>query len=378
MKKAPYKITLILIVILVGCNMPATDSPTPKSPDAVFTEAAQTVAAELTRVALLATATPNIPTGTSTPIPTNTSIPTPPTPSNTPIPCNLASFVTDKTIPDNTQMIASQVFAKTWTIRNTGTCSWNSNYLLIFDHGDGLGVTPGYTQQLTTANINPGQTLDITVNMTAPASSGTFTGYWRMRDPGGVIFGITPTGGTFLVKIIVVKTTAVTLLPFAGSGAVHSDGLINPSEFAVGDTSDGKGIQLFLDYDISSIPANASIVEVKLDMRNGSISGDPFGGLGVLHLYFQDFLPLDASDYAVTLPGGGSRAEWSTVAALGNVTIFGELKTGLQAKLGATRFQFRLQFASSSDSDAVADSIQYLPTGGVLNNPALLVKYATP
>jgi hypothetical protein len=153
MKKIYFVISVFLVFILVGCNLPNNSVlETPQSPDAVFTQAAQTVAVELTRVAVIASPTPNIPTNTFTPTFTNTAIPTI---TNTPIPCNLAAFVTDVTIPDNTQMAPSQVFSKTWRIQNVGTCSWNSSYLLVFDHGDGMGVTSGYTQQLTTGVVNP-------------------------------------------------------------------------------------------------------------------------------------------------------------------------------------------------------------------------------
>ena len=68
MKKSSYVFGLLLIVVLVGCNLPITRQTTPSSPEAAFTQAAQTVAAELTRVALLASPTSSIPT--NTPIPT--------------------------------------------------------------------------------------------------------------------------------------------------------------------------------------------------------------------------------------------------------------------------------------------------------------------
>ena len=181
MKKISVGLPLILILVLVGCNLPGAPS-TPTAPGAAFTQAAETVAAELTRVSLLASPTPNAPTNTATPINTNTPLPTNTpvfTPTNTPIPCNLASFVTDVTYPDNTHVAPSEVFVKTWRLRNVGSCSWNSSYLLIFDHGDGLGVTSGYTQPLTTSVVNPGQSVDLTVNMTSPAASGTYTSYWR-------------------------------------------------------------------------------------------------------------------------------------------------------------------------------------------------------
>lgn len=230
MKKLAYIITLILLMVMVGCNLPGSVMQSTQSPETVFTQAAQTVAAELTRVALLASPTlnmPDVPTATITSNPTNTTVYTP---TITPFPCNLATFnpaTIDVTVPDYTLMIPNQVFSKTWRIRNAGTCSWNSSYLLIFDHGDGMGITSGYTQQLTTGIVNPGQEVDLTVNLKAPAAIGTYTGYWRLRDPGGVVFGITPVGGTFVVIIKVTPPSiTVTLNPVAPgieSGTIRTD-----------------------------------------------------------------------------------------------------------------------------------------------------------
>ena len=133
---------------------PATQVP----PEAVFTQAAQTVMAELTRVAVQASPSntvPSVPTSTNTPIPTNTVVNTP---TNTPIPCNLATWdpaTIDVTIPDNTKMAPNQTFSKTWRIQNVGTCSWNSSYLLIFDHGDGMGVTCRLYAAINTWHCQP-------------------------------------------------------------------------------------------------------------------------------------------------------------------------------------------------------------------------------
>ncbi len=46
----------------------------------------------------------------------------------------------------------------------------------------------GPTVQALSGNVNPGQTVDISVNLTAPSSNGTYTGYWGLRNPSGVIF----------------------------------------------------------------------------------------------------------------------------------------------------------------------------------------------
>jgi hypothetical protein len=407
MKKS-FVAFVLLALMVAACNLPGNGgTPTHESPDAIFTQAAQTVSAELTRVALLAsptssvpivptpTFTPfqtNIPFPTNTPFPTNIPLPTnTPFPTNTtvniptktPIPCNLATWdpaTIDQSVPDNTKMAPNLVFSKTWRIRNVGTCSWNSSYLLIFDHGDGLGITAGYTQQLTTGVVNPGQEVDLIVNnFKAPTVPGTYTSFWRLRAPGGVDFGITPSGGTFMVKIVVVATTSVSLLPvFGESGSVRSDGVTSTNELSVGDSSLDKGIEMFLSYNISVIPANATITEVKLDMRNSTMAGNPFA-LGVLNLYRQDFGTLDGTDYVSTFPSGGNLADWGTAAVLNTVEVSPELNNALQSKLGASRFQLRLQFPVQTNSNGVDDKLTYgpVPITDPINNPALIVTYTT-
>ncbi len=375
MKKSSYVIPLILVIVLVGCNLPGAVGQDTQSPDAAFTQAAQTVAAELTRVALLASPIPVIPTSTNTPIPPNTPVSTA---TNTPIPCNLATFdpaTIDVTVPDYTLMVPNQVFSKTWRIRNAGTCSWNSSYLLIFDHGDGMGVTSGYTQQLTSGVVNPGQWVDLTVNLTAPAAAGTYTGHWRLRDPGGVVFGITPAGGTFVVIIKVTSPpTTITLNPVAPgteSGTIRSDA--GPwTDFTAGESNADitKTCQAFLSFNITGIPSNATIIEVKLDLTAYTTIGNPFGSLGVLNAYATDYGPtLEAGDFVAGFPSGNI-ADWGGTGALNVIEASPELKASLQSKLGTSRLQLRLQFAGSN-LDAVKDRITF-------TNPSLIIKYTTP
>jgi hypothetical protein len=371
MKKIHFVISIILVTILGGCNLPGNNVPeTPQSPDAVFTQAAQTVAAELTRVAVIASPTPNIPTNTFTPTSTNTAIPTI---TNTPIPCNLAAFITDVTIPDNTQMAPNQVFSKTWRIQNAGTCSWNSSYLLVFDHGDGMGVTSGYTQQLTTGVVNTDQMVDLTVNLKAPAAAGTYTGYWRLRDPGGVNFGITPAGGNFVVKIKVVATTSVTLNPAAPgteSGTIRSDA--GPfADFTAGESNADltRTCEAFLSYNISAIPTNSTITEVKFDFTAYTVIGNPFGNLGVLNAYTTNYgSSLEPGDFVAGFPPGNV-ADWGSAGALDVKEASPELKAYLQSVLGTARLQLRLQFAAANGG--TMDRVTF-------TNPSLIVTYTTP
>jgi hypothetical protein len=372
MRKLYVCLIIIVVVVLVGCNLPGAQS-TPASPGEAFTQAAETVAAELTQVSSQASPTPMVPSDTATPINTSTPAPTKTlafTPTNTPIPCNLASFVTDVTYPDNTHVAPGQTFAKTWRIRNIGSCSWNSSYLLIFDHGDGIGVSSGYTQQLTSSAVNPGQMVDLTVNLTAPASPGTYTGYWRFRDAGGVLFGITPASGSFIVKVIVVATKSITFAPvMSESGSVRSDGDISP-DIIVGDSVDNFALQAFISYDISGIPSNATITQVQDNFKTYTITGNPFGHLGVLNGYKMDYkMPLAAGDYVSGFPNGNV-IDWGSTSILDIIETQTALKPALQSKVGSARFKLRLQFAGTNH-DGVSDFITF-------TNPSLIITYTTP
>jgi len=120
-----------------------------------------------------------------------------PTAANTAVPCNLASFVSDVTIPDNTGLDLNQAFTKTWRLKNVGSCSWTSGYQVVFDSGDHMGGPA--SQQLTNGTVAPGQTIDFSVDLHAPGSAGTYKGNWKLREPGGVIFGLST--GPFWVQI---------------------------------------------------------------------------------------------------------------------------------------------------------------------------------
>ena len=211
---------------VAGCNLPAArPSPTPQPPAAAYTAAAQTVEAILTQSAA-PTATPSpgaSPTlaitlpPTATPAPTDT-----PTATATPVPCNLAGFIKDVTVPDGTEMTPGQTFTKTWRLMNIGTCTWTTGYSLVFIEGDLMGASA--TVPLA-AQVAPGQMVDLSVDMVAPTTPGTYKGYWKLRDDKGVIFGIGPANEAFWVEIRVVLPTATpTPVPTATPTATSTPG----------------------------------------------------------------------------------------------------------------------------------------------------------
>ncbi len=159
--------------------------------------------------------TPVTPTITNTPVPptappvdtsTPTVVPVVKTPTN-PVPqtpCNKALYITDVNYPDGTEILINKDFTKTWRLQNVGSCSWTSGYKLIFDSGDRMSA-PDETV-LTNGSVDPGEMVDISVQLKSPADTGTYKGYFRLKSPDNVVFGINNSGtDAFWVEIIAIK-----------------------------------------------------------------------------------------------------------------------------------------------------------------------------
>ncbi len=111
----------------------------------------------------------------------------------TPGGCLNAIFISE-TVPDNTEFTSGDGFIKSWIIKNTGYCDWNTNYRLIFLSGDAMG---GDTFTYLPETVSPGESITLTVNLTAPSTSGTYRGEWRVQSNLGINFA------RFWVQIVV-------------------------------------------------------------------------------------------------------------------------------------------------------------------------------
>ena len=99
--------------------------------------------------------------------------------------CDNSEYVGDVSIPDGTQIAPGKTFVKKWAFKNNGSCIWTSNYSLIFFSGDqmgGSGTTLGHS-------VLPGGQTKISVELTAPTTDGTYTGYWILANKQGTAFG---------------------------------------------------------------------------------------------------------------------------------------------------------------------------------------------
>jgi len=104
--------------------------------------------------------------------------------------CNNNVFEGDVTIPDGSIIQGGINFQKVWKIRNTGTCTWDEGYSLVYIGGSSPDLDP-YTFEFKKSSdfVSPGEAIDIGINLTTPCTIGLFEGHWRMRNDQGFYFG---------------------------------------------------------------------------------------------------------------------------------------------------------------------------------------------
>ncbi len=90
------------------------------------------------------------------------------------------------TVPDGTVFDPGVIFTKTWRIQNAGTCTWTTEYELVFMNGDTFGSPEAIPLP---RNIAPEGILDLSVNLLSPPFSGAYRGDWYLRDAKGQLFG---------------------------------------------------------------------------------------------------------------------------------------------------------------------------------------------
>jgi uncharacterized protein YkwD len=211
-------ILLLMMVSACGTAAPAETSVPPT---------AETLVVPITG----ATATEQVaatepPIATSTIPPEFTPTSEPPLPTNSPDCTNSASFVTDVTIPDNSEMAGDTGFVKIWRVVNTGTCIWTSDYTVTYYTSERMSSPASVPLTLT----YPGQTADISMPLIAPNVTGIHKGYFVIRNPAGLIMKIN--SDSRLWVIISVKNTVVATAASALVSATATPGGSSGNGFA--------------------------------------------------------------------------------------------------------------------------------------------------
>jgi hypothetical protein len=118
-------------------------------------------------------------------------------------PCDIAAagHPIDVTIPDDTVMEPGESFSKTWRLENVGSCIWTRQYAVVFFSGNSLNA---HQTNYLTGEVEPGEVIDVTVDMEAPMTTGQYQSNWMLSNADGELFGIGPNGDApFWVRIIV-------------------------------------------------------------------------------------------------------------------------------------------------------------------------------
>jgi hypothetical protein len=208
----------LVCMSLAGCSSSQTSEWT-ATPD--FTQVYLTVEAMLTKTPGESLPPTDLPALTRSPmpptaIPSHTLTPTPTavpgSPTATPV-CDKAAagIPIDVTIPDDTILRPGRTFTKIWKLQNAGSCTWTKDYAATFFYGDAMGAPEAVS---LVQDVPPGQSVEITVEMVAPQTPGTYQSNWKLRNPSGVFFGIGPNGDApFWVRVIVQEAATDTPTP---------------------------------------------------------------------------------------------------------------------------------------------------------------------
>jgi hypothetical protein len=216
MTKMALNVGLLLlsfILILSACGTFSAPEVLPPIQGLSSTLAIQTMVANPDLIFLVYTATPTISNNTPTQNSPESTLPSNPNISNTPLPSitqipsltpiatlsgssrfnttsgecvNAAEFVEDVTIPDDSLIKPSKKFIKIWKLRNIGSCIWTPDYLLVFISGDQM---QGKSPKKLDATVEPGKTIDLSIDLIAPKDIDYYQGNWMLQDENGDNFG---------------------------------------------------------------------------------------------------------------------------------------------------------------------------------------------
>ena len=186
-KKTSITVMLTAVLLISACNFPLFSSSEEQDADALATAVVETVQALNEGTGSNDQQADATPEGmpTLTPLPTNTPPAVQGPPAATPLPCNKAQYE-GETIPDDTEFASGEAFTKSWTLKNIGTCTWNTSYKLVFISGDAMS---GPASVNLASAVAPDAQVTISVDLAAPTDPGTYTGYWKMQADDDDQFG---------------------------------------------------------------------------------------------------------------------------------------------------------------------------------------------
>ena len=95
------------------------------------------------------------------------------------VPYNFTDFSKNKPIPPNGH------FSMSWTLQNTGTCTWDSSYVIAFKSGYQMTRSASYPIVAEGNTVAPGQSTIVNISMVAPQDTGGYQAEWQLQSRDG-------------------------------------------------------------------------------------------------------------------------------------------------------------------------------------------------
>lgn len=248
---------------------------------------------------------------------------------------------------------------------------------------------PGSAAPLTgsVGGLAAGETIVVAVPWRPESASDSLQTVAQV-DTGNAVVESDETNNQLAVSVQVVepgpRTVDLISQPDLDGYVVGGQGANNANDIRVGDVSSDSGNELeyrgFLSFDLSQIPTNANIQQVRLSFFQAAVEGGPYAKLGQLVLSHVDYGDsLDTADFngpvlaSQVLPGLTAPGTWY---AIDGQYLANWITQDLAA--GRSRFQVRLQFSSPGDGDTIDDYVR-IESGdnsqGTGNLPQLAITY---
>jgi hypothetical protein len=191
MRKQKYILLMLIGALLLAACGQATSVPPTLAPTAdlniLRTEVAATVLAQCAAVCALTPSATVQPTSTMTPTPTVSATATSATPgvvigtpgTGTPAASLDQAKWVSQSVMDGTVFTPGQTFTMTWRLQNVGKTTWTSGYRLRYYSGELFGAP---REIALDRDVPPNDTVEIAVNMKAPAKLGKYRTDWVMSN----------------------------------------------------------------------------------------------------------------------------------------------------------------------------------------------------
>ena len=154
------------------------------------------------------------------------------------------TYVSDISIPDGMNITPYTNFTKSWYITNSGDCTWNSNYKLVYNSGAKVGQAESFSILKPGYFVQPGESIVVSAELTAPNNlNASYTTYWALQSDRGEVFGAGDAKNVFLSSNFVINNSFIVAQNFnsltcydnhgpivcgssgsGGRGAVYYDG----------------------------------------------------------------------------------------------------------------------------------------------------------